>query len=415
MTLEGAINLNETNDYVVYTMNSITTGQYGVVVPKNVNGTLNMLVDLHMKGSFDGVSTGVMTKEQLVSLIDDEYNKLKVKYADGMLVMPMIDEVVFQNTVLTGDKQKMFDEVKKIGAITSELYKKLTDSGVDKQKIDQKIIIVEKNAEDEKFVLWLKEQMPNFVDGILYSELGTVQANVDTVASAGLFGAPVSMEEQKNESAVTPVVPTPASVEPVVTQQEVVQPGVFDASTQINVGGIFDNVAPTVSEVALETPVAPVESVVQVVPEVVAEAPVEPVVPVAPEIAVQPVVTPAEQSQNNGVNLFETTQMSQPVQNVETVNNVVTSTAPVASESAPVVEGPKPVESAMLEGTIAFTPIPNHPNNVTEPVANVESPVEDTKKGSKGFVNLAILLVVLVGVTLISIELGKYLYDVYGA
>ena len=51
MTLEGAINLSEANDYIVYTMNSVTTGQYGVVIPKNIIGTLNMLVDLHMKSS----------------------------------------------------------------------------------------------------------------------------------------------------------------------------------------------------------------------------------------------------------------------------------------------------------------------------------------------------------------------------
>ena len=58
MTLEGAININETDSYIIYTMNSVTTGQYGVVVPKNVTGTLNMLVDLHMKSSFDGVING---------------------------------------------------------------------------------------------------------------------------------------------------------------------------------------------------------------------------------------------------------------------------------------------------------------------------------------------------------------------
>ena len=175
MTLEGAINLNETDSYIIYTMNSATTGQYGVVVPKNINGTINMLVDLHMKGSFDGVGSGTKTREQLVNEISEEYTKLKNRYSDGMLVMPMIDENMFQSAVINSDKQKMFDEVKKIGAITSELYKKLTESGVEKQKIDQKIIVVEKNQDDEKFVLWLKEQMPNFVDEIRYSELVGIQ------------------------------------------------------------------------------------------------------------------------------------------------------------------------------------------------------------------------------------------------
>ena len=36
------------------------------------------------------------------------------------------------------------------------------------------------------------------------------------------------------------------------------------------------------------------------------------------------------------------------------------------------------------------------------------------EKKSNGFVNLAILLVILVGVTLVSIELGKFLYNTYG-
>ena len=46
MTLEGAINFNETNDYTIYTMNSVTAGQYCVVLPKNNNGNYNMLVDI---------------------------------------------------------------------------------------------------------------------------------------------------------------------------------------------------------------------------------------------------------------------------------------------------------------------------------------------------------------------------------
>ena len=385
MTLEGAINLNETNDYIVYTMNSVTTGQYGVVVPKNISGTLNMLVDLHMKGSFDGVGNGSKTKEQLVEEITVEYNNLKTKYANGILVMPMIDEVVFENTVSTGDKQKMFDEVKKIGAITSELYKKLTEQGVDKQKIDQKIIIVEKNQYDEKFVVWLKEQMPNFVDGVNYSELSVVQEVVNPfVNNNSIFG--------------------PA--------QDVVQtPKVEEATinTPVNVGGIFDSAPVAQAEpiVAPAEQVAPVEvlntnvEAVPVINDIFGAAPQAPTVEQAP-VASVPTPQPVEAVAPVSV-------ASQPV---EAAQSVVSGAPVVNNQVQQPVEGPKPVESAMLEGTIAFTPIPNHPNNPVEPVA--EEVVEGTKK-SKGFVNLIILAVVLVGVTIVSIELGKYLYSVYGA
>ena len=40
--------------------------------------------------------------------------------------------------------------------------------------------------------------------------------------------------------------------------------------------------------------------------------------------------------------------------------------------------------------------------------------VQEEHKASKGIANLLILLVILVGVTLASIELGKFLYNVYG-
>lgn len=351
MTLEGAINLSEANDYIVYTMNSATTGQYGIVVPKNIVGTLNMLVDLHMKSSFDGVSNGSKTKEQLVSEITEEYNKLKTKYTDGMLVMPVIDEGGFQTIVNTGDKQKMFDEVKKIGAITSELYKKLTEQGVDKQKIDQKIIIVEKSVEDEKFVNWLKEQsnMANFVDGFKYSELNPVQEVVNPfIGGDSIFG-------------------------PAPVQQQVVTP---------------------VLEQTVSIPVMPVENVVP---------------------AAQPTVN---QTSNIGVDLFSNTTMGQ---NTSVASTPVQSTpvqpapVPVAVEQQPVVEGPKPVDAAMLEGTIAFTPIPNHPNNQVDGVPTNGQEVVENPKNNKGFANLLIIVVILIGVTIASIELGKYLYSVYGA
>jgi len=89
---------------------------------------------------------------------------------------------------------------------------------------------------------------------------------------------------------------------------------------------------------------------------------------------------------------------------------------PVTPVEQPVVEGPKPVDPAMLEGTIAFTPIPNHPNNSTEGVATDNQEGGDNSENkSKGFANLLIIIVILVGVTFASIELGKYLYSIYGA
>ena len=39
------------SDYIIYTMNSATTGQYCMVLPKNIGSTLNMLIDLHMKNN----------------------------------------------------------------------------------------------------------------------------------------------------------------------------------------------------------------------------------------------------------------------------------------------------------------------------------------------------------------------------
>lgn len=381
MTLEGAINFNETENYIIYTMNSSTTGQYGVVMPKNITGTLNMLVDLHMKGSFDSVGSGAKTKEQLVSEISEEYNKLKTKYADGMLVIPMIDEGMFQNAVVNSDKQKMFDEVKKIGAITSELYKKLTDSGVEKQKIDQKIIIVEKNQDDEKFVVWLKEQMPNFVDGIRYSELVTTQDVVNPfVDSNSIFG---------------PVAPAPKE-EPVAPSAPVSAPSIFDTPA----------------------PVAPVAPVVPVVAPVVEQP--------SPVVAEQATSVVPEQQANNsannvdaGVDIFGIPMSVQGVtDNVSSVQQSSSATEPVVA--APVAPEPKPVESASLEGTTTFNPIPTPVPSNTENNSVVNQ--EDNSEGgsavehaSKGFANLIILVVILIGVTIASIELGKYLYSVYGA
>ena len=42
MTLEGANVFFDASDYIIYTMNSDTVGQYCAVLPKNNNGTYNM-------------------------------------------------------------------------------------------------------------------------------------------------------------------------------------------------------------------------------------------------------------------------------------------------------------------------------------------------------------------------------------
>lgn len=359
MTLNGANVFFDTTDYTIYTMNSVNTGRYCVVLPKNNNGTYNMLVDLHMQNAFDSVSNGSKTKEQLVEEIKNEYMGVKTKYNDGILVLPMIDENLYANAVITNDKQKMFDKVKKIGAITSEIYKKLTDDGIDKQKIDQKIIIIIKNNDDIKFVDWLKEQMPDFVIGINLSEL---QANNNPfMANSNPFMA----NEQPSNDVFGPVAPV---------NNNSVDNNIFNTPSQENtpeptnpVNDVFNPTATTSSEVVQPQPI----------PEQVATETVAPV---------QPVVEPT----NTEVNNVQVT----PAPSTETVN-----------------AEPAPVQATPLEATTTITPV-QQPAGETAPVETPEN--IPAKKGSKGFGNLLILLVVLVGVTFISIELGKFLYNTYG-
>lgn len=177
MTLEGANNFSENSNSTIYTINSQQTGQYSIVMPKNTDKEISMLIDLNMKPAFDSVINNSMTKESLVQQINEEYTYINNTYPSGVLVFPMLDINLLTSSINSGDKQKIFDETKKIGSITSEIYKKLNDAGVDKSKINQKIIIVEKTDVDNKFVSWLEEQMPNFVDGISYNELKNKQSN----------------------------------------------------------------------------------------------------------------------------------------------------------------------------------------------------------------------------------------------
>ena len=374
MTLEGAIKLSETNDYIIYTMNSLTTGQYGVVIPKVVNGTLKMLVDLHMKSSFDGIGAGTKTREQLISEISDEYIKLKTRYVDSMLVIPMVDEILFQSIVINGDKQKMFDEVKKIGAITSELYKNLIAQGVEKQKIDQKIVIVEKKEEDKKFVAWLMEQMPNFVEGLLYNELNIPTVNVNPfVDGNSLFGPPQMVS---SVSAVeTPVTNTVASSSEIFG-------GVSSPSNPVVgsnvVASVSDSVPSSISNNGVSSSLD---------------------VPEAVSVASQPVTS----------NVISEASVTGGVFGQSAVSNVVQS-VPVASTPVSVVEGPKPVTSSSLDATQTISTVSEKDNEVAD-----DEDDSSSRSKSQGFVNLLILLVVLVAVTIVSIEIGKYLYGVYGA
>ena len=359
MTLEGAINFSENNDYTIYTMNSTDAGQYGVVLPKVMNDSINMLIDMHMKSLFDSLSNGSKTRDDVVKEIEKEYLGVKDKYAGVILVFPMLVEDTLVNAINNSDKQKMFDEVKKIGAITSEIHKKLTDNGIDKNKISQKVIIVEKDDNDIKFVDWLKEQMPNFVDGVDYKENASNESvnpfeNVNPFANA-------SEEVTSNEEKVEPVVENANSESIPVTN------------------------------------------------ELAAEEVKEEVIP----------VQPVENNINEEVKEVES---NQPIVNNDIFGTPVQEQKQVEVESTPVqvppvveekVE-PAPVENVELNGTTTFSPIVN--TDTTNNNSNVSTATEVvTEKKNGGFANLIIILVILVGVTIASIELGKYLYSVFGA
>jgi hypothetical protein len=171
MTLEGAINFSENDISTIYTMNSPQTGQYCVVIPKNVDGVLSMLVDVSKKSLFDSLINNVITKDELIKKINEEYKYVRDSYSSGILVLTMVDKNLFNSAVNSNDKQKLFDETKKMAGVTSEIFKMLTKSGVDKSRINQKITIIENDDNDVKFVEWLKLQQPNFVEGVNLTKL----------------------------------------------------------------------------------------------------------------------------------------------------------------------------------------------------------------------------------------------------
>ena len=59
MTLNGGNKFSENQNYEIYTMNSQDTGRCAVVLPKNLNNGISMLVDLNMKSNFDDLINNV--------------------------------------------------------------------------------------------------------------------------------------------------------------------------------------------------------------------------------------------------------------------------------------------------------------------------------------------------------------------
>lgn len=383
MKLEGANAFSENNLFTIYTVNSMTSGEYAVVMPKEVMGTVNMLIDFHQKSFFDNLISGSKTKDDLMKVLEGEYNFIKNTYTNFMLVLPMFDENSYTSIVNSKDKQKMFDEVKKIGAITSEVYKKVTESGFNAQNIDQKIIVLEKTNEDTSFVEWLKEQMPNFVEGLKYQE--EKKEVVNPFMGVNPFGpAPV---ENPTSTTVQPsgnsIFDTPVTPQPAVQPEPVVTPAI-EATPNNDIFGTSAPQTPTpVQQSSHETPIENTNSIF------------------GNPTPTQTTVEPAQQVQSTMPNIG----FSTPTENIST---------PVAT--------PQPINTVDLEGTTAFRPIPGDTTQVkndNEAVKVENAPksieeVQDEHKTSKGIANLLILLVILVGVTIASIELGKFLYNVYG-
>ena len=383
MKLEGANAFSENNLFTIYTVNSMTSGEYAVVMPKEVMGTVNMLIDFHQKSFFDNLISGSKTKDDLMKVLEGEYNFIKNTYANFMLVLPIFDENSYISIVNSKDKQKLFDEVKKIGAITSEVYKKVTESGFNAQNIDQKIIVLEKTNEDTSFVEWLKEQMPNFVEGLKYQEVK--QEVVNSFMEVNPFG-PVPVENPTS-TAVQPsgnsIFDTPVTPQPAVQPEPVVTPAIEVAPNNDIFGTSAPQTPPPVQQSSNETPIENTNSIF------------------GNPTPTQTTVEPTQQVQSTMPNIG----FSTPTENVST---------PVAT--------PQPINTVDLEGTTAFRPIPGDTTQIQNPNPTTATPVEEKSieevqeehKASKGIANLLILLVILVGVTLASIELGKFLYNVYG-
>lgn len=362
MTLEGAINFSESNDSNIYTMNSPQTGQYCVVIPKNIDGTLSMFVDINMKSLFDSLINNTITKDQLVEKINEEYKYVRNSYSSGILVLPMLDKALLEGAIGSGDKQKMFDETKKIGGITSEIYRKLTDSGIDKSKINQKIMMIEVGEYDTKFVDWLKSQMPNFVEGV---SLANLKAKCDSVSSA--------------------VVNPFADVNPFTGESSDVG-GASAVGKSTTNNSIFG--APQETTSVNSTPVEEVKNPQnQTIPSDIFGS--SPSTSITDNNIAGTSVSEPQVSQNTSK-----PQISQSEIEPQPVHNVSLGDLPV-------------VEARPAQSTVTPNPAPVI-NDIQESTPN------DIDKKSGGFVNLLILLVILVVVTVISIEFGKFLFNTFG-
>lgn len=47
-----------------------------MLLPKNLNNGISMLVDLNMKSNFDDLINNVITKDDLIGKINEEYDKI---------------------------------------------------------------------------------------------------------------------------------------------------------------------------------------------------------------------------------------------------------------------------------------------------------------------------------------------------
>ena len=85
MKLEGANAFSENNLFTIYTVNSMTSGEYAVVMPKEVMGTVNMLIDFHQKSFFDILAPKVVKvelKEKEAKKPEEFEIEIQKKYLD---------------------------------------------------------------------------------------------------------------------------------------------------------------------------------------------------------------------------------------------------------------------------------------------------------------------------------------------
>ena len=225
--------------------------------------------------------------------------------------------------------------------------------------------------------------MPNFVEGLKYQE--EKKEVVNPFMGVNPFGpAPV---ENPTSTTVQPsgnsIFDTPVTPQPAVQPEPVVTPTI-EATPNNDIFGTSAPQTPTpVQQSSNETPIENTNSIF------------------GNPTPTQTTVEPTQQVQSTMPNIG----FSTPAENVTTK-----------------VADPQPINTVELEGTTAFRPIPGDTTQIQNPNPTTATPVEEKSieevqeehKSSKGIANLLILLVILVGVTLASIELGKFLYNVYG-